>query len=379
MHVSRCFSSLCLSFALLASCAAYAQQQPPAPPDAPEQGGPGSDNGVIVLPQKKTLPPVAPAPAEPVVKNQPGVSNYTLEVNVPVVNVDVGVLLERTHEFVPNLKRENFRVYEDGHPQDISHFSLVQAPITAVLLAEFAATNWNFIYDMRTAADAFAKQLRPEDYIAVVTYDMHTQILTDFTQDKRLVAQSLDSLTMPMWRETNLFDALYGTLDRLTRIDGRKYVVLISSGRDTFSKVTLDQILAKIKATPNVTIFAVGTGQFARLMSESRGMGGSRQMDYLQADNQLAAFAHMTGGGAWFPRFQGEMPDIFHQINDSIRNQYLLTYTPTNKRQDGTFRHIEVELVDDEGKPLRMEDEKHKPLRYMVIARDGYRAHLPVQ
>jgi VWFA-related protein len=358
-----------------------AAPQMATPPDqsTPDQGGPGGDNGAIATPKKKEAP-APPPPPEPIIKNPPELSNYSLRVNVPIVTVDVGVLLEKTHEFVPNLHQANFRVFEDGKPQQITHFSRIQAPITAVLLVEFAATNYNFIYDMRNAAYTFAEQLKPDDYVAVMTYDMHTEILTDFTQDKRMVEQALDSLTIPTWRETDLFDAVYETLDRLTRIDGRKYLILISSGRDTFSKITLDRVLQKIKATPNVTIFCIGTGQFARIMSEGRGIGGgSREIDYLQADNQLNTFAHMTGGGAFFPRFEGEMPDIFHQINDNIRNQYALTYTPENQKQDGTFRRIEVELVDDEGNPLRMQDEKHKPLKYDVVARDGYRAKLPVE
>jgi VWFA-related protein len=359
-------------------------QSTPAPTDQdqsmPADGGPAGDNGAIALPKKKDQPPPPPAPAAPIVKNPPALSNYSLRVNVPVVNVDVGVILEKTHEFVPNLKEDNFRIFEDGQPQTITHFSRIQAPITAVLLTEFAATNWNFIYDMRNAAEAFAQQLRPDDYVAVVTYDMHTQVLTDFTQNKQLIAQALNSLTMPTWRETNLFDALYETLDRLSRVDGRKYIILISSGRDTFSKITLDKVLQKIKATPNVTIFCIGTGQLARLIADGRGrMGGASEIDYLQADNQLNTFARMTGGEAFFPRFEGEMPDDFHEINNSIRNQYVLTYTPTDQKQDGTYRKIEVELVDAEGHPLRMENEKHKALRYDVIARDGYRAKLPVQ
>jgi len=358
-----------------------AQPATPTPDDqqAPEAGGPGADNGAIALPKKKESEE-PPPPPEPKVKTPPELANYSLRVDVPVVAVDVGVILEKTHQFVPNLQEANFRVWEDGTPQQITSFNRTQAPITAVLLTEFAATNYYFIWDMRNAAYAFAQQLKPDDYIAVITYDMHTDILTDFTQDKRLVAQALNSLQIPTWRETNLFDAVYETLDRMSRIEGRKYLVLISSGRDTFSKITLDKVLQKIKATPNVTIFAIGTGQTARLMADARGgMGGSREMDYLQADNQLSTFARMTGGQSFFPRFQGEMPDIFHQINDSIRNQYVLTYRPTNSKQDGTYRKIHVELVDNEGHPLRMQDEKHKPLKYDVIARDGYKAKHQVE
>ncbi len=357
------------------------QQQPQADPQQGDQGGPGGDNGSIALPKKKEAPAPEPPPKEqPAVKNPPELQNFSLRVDVPVVNVDVGVILEKTHQFVPNLQQANFRVLEDGKPQPVSGFSRIQAPITAVLLAEFAANSYYFIYDMRNAAYAWAQSLRPDDYVAVMTYDLHTNILTDFTQDKRLVAQALNSLIIPTWQETDLFDALYETLDRTSRIEGRKYIILVSTGRDTFSKITLDKILAKIKATPNVTIFSIGTGQFIRVLAESRGaLQGPREIDFLQADNQMSTFARMTGGQAFFPRFQGEMPDIFRQINQSIRNQYVLSYRPTNTKQDGTYRHIQVQLVDDEGNPLRMQDEKHKPLKYDIIARDGYRAKQQVE
>src|SRR5271170_7130696 len=263
------------------------QSTPPAQqPDQtnPDAGGPGGDNGVIALPKKKEKEAEPPPPPQPKVTNPPGMGNFSLRVDVPVVTVDAGVILQKTHQFVPNLKESNFRVFEDGVPQTISGFHMIQAPITAVLLLEFAAKNYAFIYDMRNAAWTFAQQLRPEDYVAVMTFDMRTQILTDFTQDKRIIYQSLNTLTIPGFSETNVFDALYEALDRLSRIEGRKYIVLIASGRDTFSKITLDKILQKVKATPNVTIFTVGTGQAARIVSNREGI------DYLQADNQMNTF-----------------------------------------------------------------------------------------
>jgi hypothetical protein len=110
-----------------------------------------------------------------------------------------------------------------------------------------------------------------------------------------------------------------------------------------------------------------------------RGGGGPRELDYLQAQNQLHAFASMTGGLSFAPIFQGELPDIFGTINDSIRNEYVLTYRPTNTKNDGSYRKVKVLLVDNEGHPLRMQDEKGKPQKYSVIARDGYNAKLPVE
>ena len=106
---------------------------------------------------------------------------------------------------------------------------------------------------------------------------------------------------------------------------------------------------------------------------------GIREMNYLQAQNQLKTFAAMTGGLYFDPMFQGALPDVFGQINDSIRNQYILTYRPTNNKNDGSYRHVKVLLVDNESHPLRMQDEKGKPQKYTIIARDGYNAKLPVE
>lgn len=346
----------------------------------PEAGGPGGDSGSIALPKKTPKVEEAPPPP-PVVKNPKGLENFSLRVDVPVVTLDVGVLLEKTHQFVPNLKEENFRVFEDGKQQELISFGRIQAPITAVLLLEFAANNYYFIYDMRNAAYAFAQQLRQDDYVAVATFDLRTHILTDFTKDKRLVYESLNSLQIPTFNETNTFDALYETLDRLSRVEGRKYIIFIGSGRDTFSRINLDKILQKVKATPNVTIYAVSTGQTARLTGNAGGGGlfGPKEIDFLQADNQLRTFASLTGGRAYFPRFTGEMPEVFRDINDAIRNQYVISYRPGNAKQDGSYRKIRVELVNNEGHPLQMQDEKHHNLKYDVVARDGYRAKQEVE
>jgi len=357
-----------------------AQQQKPTEPDAGDSGPVQDNSPVIVKKKTDTDEPPPPAPAEEKIKNPTGLENYSIRVDVPVVTVDVSVVLEKTRQFVPGLKSGNFRVYEDGVEQKVGDVRTVQTPITAVMLLEFAANSWYFLQDMRNTSSVFFRTLKPEDYIAIVTYDLRTHILTDFTQDKRVTAEALNSLTIPGFSDTNMFDALSETLDRLTRIDGRKYIILVGTGRDTFSKLTLDKILAKVKQAQNVTIFAIGTGQLVRELADARGrMGGIARMDYLQADNQMKTFAQMTGGQAYFPMFQGALPDVFSQINQSIRNQYVVSYRPSNIKQDGTYRKIKVELVDNEGRPLRMVDEKQKVLKYSVIARDGYKARLPVE
>jgi VWFA-related protein len=388
---SRAFFATALLLPLLAAASAGRAQTTPAPtpqqtapqtnpqatPPQSDDAGPATDNGAIVLKKKKESdePPPPPAPAEPKIKN-PNNETYSLRVDVPVVSLDVSVILDKTHQFVPGLKPPQFLVLEDGVEQKVDTVRVTQTPITAVMLLEFAANDWRAIYDMRNDAYSFFRSLGPNDYIAVMTFDLKTHILTDFTNNKEVVAEALQQLIIPTgFSEINTFDALYETLDRITRIEGRKYIILIGSGRDTFSKITLDKILAKVKATPNVTIFTISTGAY---QNEMRGGGGMRELDYLQAQNQMRTFASLTGGLSFAPIFQGELPDIFGQINDSIRNQYVLTYRPTNNKNDGSYRHVQVLLVDNEGHPLRMQDEKGKPVKYSIIARDGYKAKLPV-
>ena len=371
-------------FALaLAPLIAHAQQTPASqqpPQQNQDDAGPQTDTGPIVIPKKKETDEPPPAPAEPKVKNPNG-ETFSLRVDVPLVTLDVNVLLDKTHQFVPNLKAGNFLVLEDGVPQEVQTVRITQTPITAVLLLEFAANNYYYIHDMQNTAVSFFRQLKPDDYTAVITYDLHTHILTDFTNNQSIIAQAIQSLTLPMFSDTNLFDALYETLDRTSRIEGRKYIILVGSGRDTFSKLNLDKILAKIKATPNVTIFSIGTGQLAHELNDrSNGMGaGIARMTIIQAQNQMQTFAAMTGGLSYFPLFPTELPDDFAQINDSIRNEYVLTYRPTNTANDGSYRKVKVLLVDNENKPLKMADEKGKPLKYSVISRDGYTAKRSVE
>src|SRR5213082_64119 len=155
-------------------------QQQEAPPEA---GGPQGTTSPVAVPKKKEEPP---PPPKPKVKNPEGLGDYSLQVSVPLVNVPV---LVTTHggEFIPGLQKDNFRVTEDGVPQKISNFQQAEAPITAVLLVEFASTNYRFIYDMLNNAYGFTQSLKPQDWVVVISYDMRPEIQQDFTQDKQRV------------------------------------------------------------------------------------------------------------------------------------------------------------------------------------------------
>ncbi len=362
------------------------QQTTPQKPASPgEAGGPTGDVGPIAIPKKTPEDSTSkPVPRRPVNEKTP---EYTITTNVPLVNLDV-LVTTKDGQFVPGLKKDMFKVYEDGVPQTISNFGTTQAPITAVMLIEFANTaHIAFERDWLIGAYSFAQTLKKDDWVAVVAYDMKPEILVDFTQDKGQVMSAINRLRIPGFSETNEFDALYDTLDRIDGIDGRKYVILISSGCDSFSKMTYDKILKKIRDTKNVTIFPISTGQALRLWAESAGYmgmltcsgnalagGNMNRLDYLQADNEMNTFARMTGGRAYFPRFEAEFPEIAADINNSIRNEYSIGYHPTNPKLDGTYRKLKVELVGPDGKPLKMFDQKHKELKYQIIAREGYTA-----
>src|SRR6201997_2791448 len=195
-----------------------------------EAGGPTDNVGPYAIPKRKAED--APPPPPPAPKKVEDIPDYSLKVNVPLVNVDV-MVTTKSGQFVPGLKKENFRVLEDGVPQQVSHFSVSQAPITAVLLVEFASTNYVFMIQALQASYSFANTLKKDDWVAVAYFDMQPHILVDFTQDKRAIYGALNQLRIPGFAETNLFDALYDTLDRLDRVEGKKYIILVTTGIDT--------------------------------------------------------------------------------------------------------------------------------------------------
>ena len=318
-------------------------------------------------------------------KNNPDTpeDSSSFRVDSSVVTVDVAVLDSKGH-FIPNIPRSNFRVLEDNVPQQISNFSMGEAPLTVCMVIEFSNRFQQFWsepwYQTLTAAYGFLETLKPEDYVAVVAYDMRPEILSDFSADRRKTYEAMQRLQIPGFSESNLYDALVDTEDRMSGIEGRKAIILISSGIDTFSKLTFDKARKAIQDS-GVPVYAIGLMQALREMMDAYGyMGPIQRMDFLQADNQMKTFAKETGGMSFFPRFYGEFPSIFQAISQSLRNQYSIGYSPTNAARDGKYRKIKVELVNPAtNELLRVTDEKGKPIKYQVIAKAGYTAPREVE
>jgi VWFA-related protein len=280
---------------------------------------------------------------------------YSMRVTVPLVTLDVTVLTENGF-FVPDLKKENFRVFEDGVPQTVTGFSEKHSPITAVLLVEYTAdTSLQQINALR-ASYRFTKTLRKDDWAALLLFDKELHIAVDFTQDSSALQEVLSRAYFPLSHEINLFDALNETLDRLQQVEGRKYVILMASGIDTFSKGDLDDVLKRLETVKDTMIFSIDTGKGLR---------------HLQEDNQMGVFARMTGGRIFFPVAPEEYGDAFHLIGQTIRNRYVLSYRPSNTARNTAWRKIKVTVVNPaQSQPGSKDDIGRK---YQVVAREGYR------
>jgi Ca-activated chloride channel family protein len=305
----------------------------------------------------------------------------TFKSDVNTVQVDVAVL-DNKGRFIPKIPRGNFRVLEDGVPQPVSGFNVgSEAPMTVAMVIEFSnryqqywSQGW---YETLMATYGFVETLKPEDYVAIIAYDMRSEILSDFTTDRMKTHEAMQRLRIPGFSESNLFDALVDAEDRMKDIEGRKAILLIASGIDTFSKLTFDKARRGIQEA-GVPIYAISILQAYRIVMEQY-MGPIQRLDFLQADNEMRTFAKDTGGQAYFPRFFGEYPNIFRAIHEALRSQYSIAYHPTNAARDGKFRKIKVELVNPQtNEPLRI-IENGKPIKYQIIAKAGYTAPREVE
>jgi VWFA-related protein len=346
------------------------------------QQGPITQGSETVAKPKNSSTTTAPDPAAAKIPSE--YNKKDVPANVPVfhtdaltVTVDVAVLDNKDH-FIPKIPRSVFRISEDNVPQKVTGYSIGEAPMTIAMVIEFSqkfeslyGAGWR---DVLNASYGFVQMARPDDYIAVIAYDMRSEILSDFSTNRQDTYEALQRLRIPGFSEANMFDAVVDTAQRMQDIEGRKAILLLSSGVDTFSKLTFDKTRRAIQDA-GVPIYAIGMLQALRLVSPR---GDS--MEFLQADNQMRTFAKESGGMAFFPRFYAEMPDIYRTVMEAMRSQYVLSYTPSNQAKDGKFRKIKVELVNTEtNEPLPIKDEKGKIIKYKIVAKTGYTAPRPVE
>jgi VWFA-related protein len=275
-------------------------------------------------------------------------SGYSMRLNVPLVTLDVSVLNPDGY-FVNDLSKETFRVLEDGVPQEITSLAQARGAVTAVLLVEYSAETFALQLDALRSCFYFMRTLTPDDWTALVLFDKQPHMIQDFTQDRSALQSSFNTISLPLSREVNLFDALYDTVDRMQSTEGRKYIILLASGVDTFSRKILDEVFRKIQSAKDTVVYSIET---------------DRNSEHRQETNQMRAFARMSGGQFFFASSPQEFADVFRTIGQSVRNHYIVTYRPTHTASDGAWHKIKVEVVTAAG---------HKE-PYQIVARDGYRA-----
>lgn len=358
--------------------------------------GPKSTNSDTVARPKKSSDPDKPAPTTGTSADLPplpsefkrnpngGDGNEPFfRVDATAVTVDISVV-DPNGNFIPNIPQDHFRITEDNVPQKISNVAIGDAPMTICMVIEFSNLFQKFYsepwYQTLLAANEFLRTLRKDDYVAIVAYDLRPEILSDFSVDRADAMEAMSRLRMAAYSEAVLYDALTTTAERMQEIEGRKAILLLSSGIDTISHQNYGEARKKLQSA-GVPIYSVGLMQAIRNYYETMGyMGNEARMEFMMADNQLRVFSQETGGLAFFPRFYGQFPEIFRTVSEALRKQYVATYTPTNTARDGKFRKLKVELIDPAtNKALVLKDPKGKTIKYQIVAKSGYTAPREVE
>jgi VWFA-related protein len=195
---------------------------------------------------------------------------YSISVESNLALLDV-LVTDEDGNVLGGLKRGNFRILDNGKLQIITQFEPTDDPITIVLLLEYRGLAYDyFAYKAAYWGSEFLDHLDGKDWAALITYDMKPTIQVDFTRNKAEVRQALNSLSYPQFNEANLFNALVDTIEKLEHVKGKKSILLVTTGFDTFSSITLAETIQKLKQS-DVTLFAVGVAESEYQMARTRG------------------------------------------------------------------------------------------------------------
>ena len=301
---------------------------------------------------QEPAPPMPPPPAQE--------DPYAMKVDVPMTILDLVFTNKRGD--ILGIKFDNLEaaqsaieVYEDGNPQKLEFFEPSEAPLTTVLLVEATPfVGYYMRYENLITASIFAEQMRRNDWVALVGYDMRPRLEVDFTHDSNEIYAGLSRMQYGGFSEANMYDAVLDTLERLKDVKGKTSIIVVGTGIDTFSKVTWDDARKQAR-NYRTTIFCIGTAWPLILMAD-RISGNSRysrnyqrKADELRmmiqvAEAQMRELSTKSGGWAHFPRFITELPDVYKLIAGGLRQQHTIGYYPTNRDLNGKTRKIEVRL-----------------------------------
>jgi Ca-activated chloride channel family protein len=279
----------------------------------------------------------------------------TFEVRLPVT-----VLFKK--ELVSGLKQSDFIILEDGVPQEVTSFTDAKtnpAVFVGVLMDTSPSTAGKLGFSKEAAANFLytVVQLR-KDKAAFMTFDHEISIRQDFTDKLDLLQNAVDKVKKT-GSQTALYDAVYlFAEEKLRNVPGRRVIVLITDGDDTFSRADLDDAVDIAQRT-ETTIFGISTK--AGFLGSVPGVEAGTVKD--KGDKYLTQLCERTGGEAFFTGDMLELERAFKKISDELRSQYNITYRPANQSFDGRERKIEVRFTDRE-----------KTDKYKIRTKSSYRA-----
>ena len=278
--------------------------------------------------------------------------------------------------FIPNIRRENFAIYENGVQQNAS-VDIEHAVVSLGLLLEFGGRSQALNKSIGVQASQGGRQildtLVPGDKIAVWKYGDRVEKLIDFSQRKDAVDSLFLSLATPPFSETNFYDALIYSIDQMHPVSGRKAIVLISSGVDTFSKASYQEALATAGRSDS-PIYVVGTASSIRLVIEGHERTGPlARINWNDAEKKLQEIARASGGRAYFPESTTDLSATYDDMMENLRVRYVIRYKSSTSVDLDMARTIRIDLVDPaSGKPLQIVDANGKPIHARMSIQDSY-------
>lgn len=284
----------------------------------------------------------APTPTPPSSDQEP-ITTFIRRVRLPITVVN------KKGEFVPGLTKNDFFVFEDKVPQQIETFEddLGEAlPLyVAVLMDTSPSTAGKLKFEQESAMNFIYTVVRPrKDRVLFATFDHDINLRQDFTDRLELLNRAVSSVKQT-GKQTALFDAVWQFCDeKLRSVVGRRVLVVITDGEDTYSRANLRDAIDIAQRT-ETTVFAISTK--AGFISTVPGVEAGQVKD--KGDRQLVTLAEETGGMAFFTGDMLTLERSFTRISKELRAQYLVTYKPVNDKYDGSFRKIEVKLGEGRG------------------------------
>ncbi|MGZ4854665.1 MAG: hypothetical protein ACXVKH_05510 [Candidatus Angelobacter sp.] len=331
-------------------------------------GNQQATNGRIEVPSRAS---------SPLFKGQQGKQKTEIHYDPATRVVIIKLVIQDPHGyFIPNIRHENFAIYENGVQQNAS-VDIEHAVVSLGLLLEFGGRSQALNKSIGVQASQGGRQildtLVPGDKIAVWKYGDRVEKLIDFSQGKDAVDSLFLSLATPPFSETNFYDALIYSIDQMHPVSGRKAIVLISSGVDTFSKASYQEALATASRSDS-PIYVVGTAPSIRLVIEAHDRTGPlARINWNDAEKKLQEIARASGGRAYFPESTTDLSATYDDMMENLRVRYVIRYKSSTSVDLDMARTIRIDLVDPaSGKPLQIVDANGKPIHARMSIQDSY-------